>query len=310
MTLTRPRLIAGLLCLLLLLAVASLFIFGRIGPQILHSPAADAVRTYDVQESPPAAVTLPDVEPPAAPDEPNAQSAIAVTVPRNAYTYGFTFRLDRDRIAAVQERHLALCRRLGPALCRVTAMQRGGTAGGDSGANLKLQVSASLAEGFGRNLIAVASDGGGETADRSIAAEDLSRQMIDSEARIRTREVLIQRLTILLQTRSGNIEQAVAAECAINAAQEELEAARAALADMRGRVAMSALEIAYAARGPAPAAANPLAEALGQVVATAASSLGAMILIVGLFFPWAILAGLLFLLVRLVRRRRENTDEN
>jgi hypothetical protein len=312
MTLTRPRLIAGLLCLLLVLAVASLFTFGRIGPQILHSPVADAVRTYDVQEEPAPSreVTLPGIEPPAAPEEPNAQSAIAVTVPRIAYTYGFTFRLDRDRIAAVQERHLALCRRLGPALCRIIAMQRGGTADGDAGANLKLQVSAVLADGFGRNLIAVASDGGGETADRSIAAEDLSRQMIDSEARIRTREVLIQRLTILLQTRSGNIEQAVAAERAINAAQEELEAARAALADMRGRVAMSAVEIDYAARGAAPAAANPLAEALGQVVSTAASSLGAMILIVGISLPWAILGGLLFLLVRTVRRRREIGTED
>jgi hypothetical protein len=246
---------------------------------------------------------------PPVPGAPLAQSGISVTIPRIAYTYGYSFRLDRDRIAAVQERHLALCRRLGPALCRVTAMQRGGTSEADAGANLKLQVAAPLAEGFGRGLIAVASQGGGETADRSIAAEDLSRQMIDSEARIRTREVLIQRLTTLLQTRSGNIEQAVAAERAINAAQEELEAARAALADMRGRVAMSAVEIAYLARGPAPDAGNPIARAFGQVASTTASSLGAMILIVGIALPWAILGGLLILLARTVRRRREAAEE-
>jgi hypothetical protein len=311
MTLTRPRLIAGLLCLLLLLAAAFLLWSGRIGPNMMHSLASN-LRTFDVHEEPlrQETVALPKMEYiPDAPAEPSGAPAIDVTVPRIAYTYGFAFRLDGDRIAAVQERHLALCRRLGPALCRVTAMRRSGTADGDAAASLKLQVSASLADGFGRNLVAVASEGGGETVDRSIAAEDLSRQMIDSEARIRTREVLIQRLTILLQTRSGNIEQAVAAERAINAAQEELEAARAALADMRGRVAMSAVEIAYAARGAEPDPTNPIALAFGQVASTAASSLGAMILIVGMALPWAIVAGLIFLFVRIGRRRRERVED-
>jgi len=311
MTLTRPRLIAGLLCLLLLLAAALLFAFGRIGPHGLPQSPADAVRLFDVQHEPlpgidGAANDAPAQQEPGAPAE---VSAIAVTIPRIAYTFGYSFRLDRDRIAAVQERHLALCRRLGPALCRVTAMQRGGTADGDAGASLKLQVAASLAEGFGRDLVAIAGEGGGENVDRSIAAEDLSRQMIDSEARIRTREVLIQRLTGLLQTRSGNIAQAVEAERAINTAQEELEAARAALADMNGRVAMSAVEIAYVARGAAPAAVNPVSQAFDDVAATAASSLGAMILVVGVALPWALVGGLLFLAVRAIRRSREGVEK-
>jgi hypothetical protein len=278
--------------------------------------SAEALRTFDVQSEPPPAdmVALPGIDGaannvPVDEAAPSTQSAIAVSVPRIAYTFGYSFRLDRGRIAAVQERHLALCRRLGPALCRITAMQRGGTSGGDTGANLKLQVAASLAENFGRGLVAVANEGGADTVDRSIVAEDLSREMIDSEARIRTREVLIQRLTILLQTRSGNIEQAVAAERAINAAQEELDAARAALTDMRGRVAMTTVEISYVARGAAPTAGNPITEAFGEVASTAASSLGAMILIVGIVFPWAIVAGLLFLFARAVRRRRQAAGE-
>jgi hypothetical protein len=246
---------------------------------------------------------------PASPAAPVLGTTIAATQPRIAYTYGYSFRLDSLHIATIQETHLALCRRLGSALCRVTAMQRRGAPGAEAGANLRLQVAASLAESFGRGLIAVANEGGGETADRSIAAEDLSREMIDSEARIRTREILIQRLTVLLQTRSGNIEQAVDAERAINAAQEELEAARVALADMRGRVAMSAIDISYAPRGVAPDQGNPIARAFSQVASTAASSLGAMILIVGIALPWAFIGGLLLLLARAIRRRRGPADE-
>lgn len=312
--LTRPRLMASLLCLLLAVAAAILFSFGRADPFMMHRPAAeDIVRTYDVQQEP--APVLVPAAPAQEGDEPLEQSApaevsaVAVTVPRIAYTYGYSFRAERERITAVQENHLALCRRLGPALCRVTAMQRGGTSDTDAGASLKLQVAASLAERFGGNLVAIAGAGGGETVDRSIAAEDLSRQMIDSEARIRTREVLIQRLTSLLQTRSGNIAQAVEAERAINTAQEELEAARAALADMSGRVAMSAVEIAYVARGPAPASTNPVGEAFDHVASIAASSIGAMILIVGIALPWAMVGGLLFLIARAIRRRREITVE-
>lgn len=312
MALTRARLIAGLLCLLLLLATSVLLYLGRIGPVMLHSP--EPLRTFDVQAQQGSAqepVGLPSIAPeePSSADAPPAPtSAIAVTMPRIAYRYGFAFRLDVERIAAVQEGHLALCRRLGPALCRVTAMQRGGAAEGDAAANLKLQIAASLAESFGRTLVAIAGEGGGDTVDRSIAAEDLSRQMIDSAARIRTREILIQRLTVLLQTRSGNIAQAVEAERAINAAQEELEAARAALADMEGRVGMSAVEINYVARGPASRPSNPIVEAVAQVGSAAASSLGAMIVIVGIALPWALIGGLVFLAIRTIRRRRERGD--
>ena len=131
MTLTRPRLIAALLCLLLVLAAALLAWAGAIGPHVLHRSEA-MLRTFDVQEEPAPALAAP-APPMLTEDAPDADSApatppsaIAITVPRIAYTYGYKFRLDADRIAAVQERHLGLCRRLGPALCRITAMQRGG----------------------------------------------------------------------------------------------------------------------------------------------------------------------------------------
>jgi Domain of unknown function (DUF4349) len=306
MQMTRPRLIASALSALLVLALGlALFAASRSMPFMVREAAPD-VRTFDVAEAPPAAEMMSAIagpiehEPPAA----RGESAIAVAVPRIAYTYGYSFRLEGYRIAAVQERHLALCRRLGPARCRIVGMRRGGQDGEAATAALNLQVAAPLAEAFGRGLMATSAAAGAEAIDRSIAAEDLSRQMVDSEARIRTREVLIRRLTGLLETRSGNIAQAVEAERAINTAQEELDSARTWLAEMRGRVAMSAIEISYLAREPAaPAAANPVAEALDRVGSISATSLGAMILIAGIALPWLALAAGLFLLARVVRRR-------
>ncbi|HEV2817780.1 MAG TPA: DUF4349 domain-containing protein [Allosphingosinicella sp.] len=296
---SRPRLFASALSALLVAALGfALFTSSR--PPRFVADSGAGLRTYDVGEMGPPAIDGPV---PREPASGGSEAGIAVSMPRIAYTYGYSFRIDAGRIAAVQERHLALCRRLGPARCRVTSMRRGAETGEAATAALALQLSAPLAEAFGRGLMAISAAGGGETADRSIAAEDLSRQMIDSDARIRTREVLIRRLTALLATRSGNIQQAVEAERAINTAQEELEAARTLLAEMRGRVAMSAVEISYLARDPIPSAANPIADALDRVGSISTSSLGAMILLLGVALPWLILGGAVFTIVRVVRRR-------
>jgi len=262
----------------------------------------------------------------AAPVRPGAGPVIPRTPPRVAYSYGYRFRVPGDSLAAVQERHLRLCLSMGAASCRVVSMRRSETrpqaAARDYGygggqpveqspaASLEVQVAAPLADGFGRRLTASTSEAGGETVDRQIGAEDVSREMVDHEARIRTREILIRRLSTLLETRSGNIEQAVEAERAINGAQEELEAARAQLAEMRGRVAMSRIAIAYEAAGAAaaPAPDHPIATALDRIGSLTSHSLAALLLIAGLAIPWGLAGALIWTLARWYRRRADRRE--
>ena len=52
--LTRPHLIAGVLCLLLLLAAAILLSTGRFAPSMMRAP--ENLRAFDVQSEPAAAV--------------------------------------------------------------------------------------------------------------------------------------------------------------------------------------------------------------------------------------------------------------
>ena len=171
-------------------------------------------------------------------------------------------------------------------------------------------MAAPLAERFGRSLTTVARAAGGETTSRRIGAEDHSRQIVDIEARIRTRETLIRRLSTLLETRSGNIQQAVEAERAINQAQEELDAARAWLAEMRGRVVMSRIAIAYEA---APAATteehsgDPLTASWSQVSRLTVRSLAALLLVLGLTLPWAAVGYAFWWVARWHRRRQERS---
>jgi hypothetical protein len=255
-----------------------------------------------------APVTASSEEPGANPVAP--AGAIPQTAPRIAYTYGYRFRLPPAAVARLQERHLGLCRQLGDLRCRVVSMQRGEQSGGGgenaASATLALEVAAPLAARFGAALTQSAGEAGGETIDRNIAAEDLSRQMVDTEARIRTRETLIRRLSGLLETRSGNIEQAVQAERAINQAQEELDAARTWLVEMRGRVAMSKFDIGYDAVGAAAAPErNPLSTAVTNVGEVTMQSIAVLVLIAGLLAPWAAIGLLAWLALRRHRRRVE-----
>ncbi|MEA3018426.1 MAG: hypothetical protein QOI38_3148 [Sphingomonadales bacterium] len=243
---------------------------------------------------------------------------IREAAPRIAYSYAYRFRVPAAALAGVQERHLQLCLELGELRCRVVSMRRsetrpatvdhgygGGAPVEQPGAALELQVATPLAHQFGRSLGAAAGAAGGETVDRQIAAEDLSRQMVDFEARIRTRETLIRRLSALLETRSGNIQQAVEAERAINEAQEELDAARTWLAEMRGRVTMSRIAIAYEA-GPAATAGterSPFASSLAQIAALTRHSFAALLLVFGVLLPWGAIVLLVVLAARWGRRR-------
>ena len=265
---------------------------------------SEDLETTDAQESPPGEAPQRPTQPAAGNGAPE-QARPAISQPRIAYTYGYTFRLSSDTVAQVQERHLDLCRQLGPARCRIVNLERSAASGDYLTASTTMQVAAPIARGFGDRLASTAAEAGGEAVERSISGEDLSRQMIDAEARIRTREALIRRLTTLLETRSGNIQQAVEAERAINTAQEELDAARGWLAEMRTRVDMSTFDIRYASGAPlGGGVGDPLRHALSDVGSLAARSLAALILLVGVVLPWA-LAGLgVFYTVRRVRRRR------
>ncbi|HEY0012074.1 MAG TPA: DUF4349 domain-containing protein [Allosphingosinicella sp.] len=303
----RPLILAAALAAGTLAVAPVVFLLAPEQVQVVR----EDLKMFDV-ESPgggvayaPAAVEAPSAEPgrnPVAPD-----GAIAQTAPRIAYTYGYRFRLPSVAVAQLQERHLGLCRQLGDRRCRVLSMRRGEQSGGGeedaASAALALEVAAPLAARFGAALTQSAGNAGGETIDRTIAAEDLSRQMVDTEARIRTRETLIRRLSALLETRSGNIEQAVQAERAINQAQEELDSARTWLAEMRGRVAMSKFEIGYDAVGAtAVPERNAFAAAFATVGTVTVQSLAVLVLIGGLLAPWATIGLLIWLAVRRHRR--------
>lgn len=225
-----------------------------------------------------------------------ASSNIPTTEPQIAYSYTYGYRLGSGEIDAVQAKHVALCDKLGRLRCRIATMQKSSVDGEFSNATLQLMVDAKIARAFGGELDKAVSDAGGETSDRGIQAEDLSKQMIDTQARINAKQALADRLLTLIKTGGGKVGDLVEAERAFAEAQEELDAARSNMAEMQGRVALSKVEISYTSRNASGGFLRPVREAFSEGGRAMGTSIGALVTFVIVVIPWvALLAVLLWI---------------
>jgi len=237
--------------------------------------------------------------------KPETKDALSAHVPQLAYRYRLSYRLQGDAIARAQDSHVALCRDLGPARCQLVAMERSAKDDSFPVASLKLRVATAIAPAFATRLGEAVTSAGGRALDTNVAADDVSKEIVDTQARIRQRELLVQRMTEILRSRSGKLAELVETERSVAQAQEELDQAKAWLAELQGRVALSDFDIHYEA-----ASVTRTQSAAGSFADSASGSLavfvnGMTLLANALIFvaPWALLILGGFWAFRAVRRR-------
>jgi len=160
-----------------------------------------------------------------------------------AYSYAYGFRIGRDRIAELQQAHIASCDALG-AKCRVLRVSQSRT-DWDGFGEVKLQVAAGEVGAFAKALSEPADKLGGELISSVRDGEDLSDTIIDAEAHLQSRLVLRDKLTAILKASTGSVAELIKAEQAVSDVNEEIDAARSKLASYRTRIAMSAVSIRY-----------------------------------------------------------------
>jgi hypothetical protein len=211
--------------------------------------------------------------------------------PQIAYRYDRLYRAEADGIAALQDRHIALCDRAGPAACRIESQK---TADADTGQNSSLILS--VAAGRARLLLAQLDQqviaNGGTVQASGAEADDLATRIVDVEARLRAKQALVDRLLAIIRTRNGSIKDVVAAEHAFADAQGDLESAQGELALMRRKVARSTITLTYVAPAGLRTSLN---QTVLPAVDEASSLLGASVAvllrlaIIGL--PWLLVLG-------------------
>ncbi len=242
----------------------------------------------------------------------DAPPKLPISIPKLAYAYALTYLLPGDKIAVTQDAHRDLCEEMGPARCQLLALDRGIGNEQSSNASLKLRVASSEARRFQILLEHDVTEAGGRTENAKIATDEVSKQIVDTQARIRQRELLVARLTEALRTRNGTPTDLLAAERGVTQAQEELDQAKSWLSELQGRVAMSEFDIRYGAIAP-----SATTEGVGAQLGEAVQGSGAVFLI-GLRFvlslviyllPWFLLIGLPVFALRGLRKRRLAIDK-
>ena len=216
---------------------------------------------------------------------------IPVSLPKIAYVFDYGFRLAGEDIPALQQKHADMCEAQGPYACRILSMSQDGEPGDYTRGTLQLAVASDKARGFGTKLGEAAQAVEAEATGATIAGEDLSKAIVDTEARLRSRVVLRDRLLEVLQTRRGTVAELVEAERSVARVNEEIDQARSWLEEMKTRVAYSRVNIAYESGAPSASGfVEPIRDALGSVGAILGTVIAGLILFGALAIPLALLA--------------------
>jgi hypothetical protein len=235
------------------------------------------------------------------PAEPGAPVAAPAEAAMMAYAYKEVMWAPADRVKPLMEADQKLCIAAGPATCQVVAVHQSNSEVVGVQATLELRaVPAWIAMLRGR-LEGDLKSAGGHMIASQVTSEDLTRSIVDGEARLRAQITLRDRLQKLLAERPGKLGDLLDVERELARVQGEIDSAQSTLAVMRTRVATSTLSLTYRSFRPpseAQGAWAPLVEAGREVTETLADSLGTLVRVVVWLAPWALLVGLPLWLLR------------
>jgi hypothetical protein len=224
--------------------------------------------------------------------------------PRIAYSYVVTYAFDKRTVARVQGRQIALCRGLGPKKCLVVKSSLNTPGPNDHIVmdQAVLLVDARMANEINRQLDTLAQSDGATLSNRQVEAEDVTRQVIDTDARVRAKQALAERLLVVIRSGNGKVSELVEAERAYATTQEELDSARAAQADLAQRVAMSRISINYAF-DDTPGRGSPIRTSLAEAGDTLNMSVAALLTAIVAALPWLFAGAIGITLIRWIRRK-------
>lgn len=131
----------------------------------------------------------------------------------------------------------------------------------------------------------------GEVRSRSSESTDVKDEYVDVEARIKTLTASIERMRDLM-SQTDDIKQIIELETALSARQADLDALQARMNDLKGRIAMSPVQVSLST-GDDPYYEEPgIAGAFKQAWNDFKSSATVLVRAVGALLPWVLIGGL------------------
>ena len=227
-----------------------------------------------------------------------------------AYRYSYGFSLPGEAVAPTAERHTQACMQAGPARCQVLGSDTSQYGGDRIRASLRFRAEPGWLEEFLEEVEGDIDAAKGRVVSSDMSAEDLTRSILDTDARLKAQTTLRDRLQDLLASRDGELADLLAVERELARVQGEIESATTTLNVLRQRVNMSEVAFNYMTRDQAVTDSTfaPLGRALRGFVSNVVNGLAVLINAVSFLLPILLLLGIpLWFLVRGYRRRRTRT---
>jgi len=225
-----------------------------------------------------------------------------------AYRYGFGLVMPSASVKATADKHMQICRDAGPSKCQITGSNTNNYSETDIRANLSLRAEPDWLQTFITGMKADVAEVDGRVESENTSVEDLTRAILDTDARLKAQRTLRTRLGNLLETRDAKLPDLLALERELARVQAEIESATANLKALRARVSMSVVNLGYTSERVAVSrsAISPIGAALKDFVGTVSEGLAGVIRFFAAILPWMIFVILpsLFLLRWFWRRRK------
>lgn len=223
-----------------------------------------------------------------------------------AYTYALGLEIPSERLTGVMDRHIQACQAAGPRVCQLITSNRSGSPDSDMNGFVSLRAEPTWLNTFKAGIAAQADEAGGRVDSENTTSEDLTRQIVDTEARLRAQTTLRDRLQELLRTSRGRLSDLLEVERELARVQGEIDSVQSQLAVMRTRVSMSELTLSYhsSPRSVGSDTFEPLRQAFASFLGIIVGGFAAIIVIIAGLIPFAIvLIPVVWLLLRWRRSR-------
>ncbi|MEM5518666.1 DUF4349 domain-containing protein [Henriciella sp. AS95] len=244
---------------------------------------------------------------PVRPDTPDAEPGAEQYI---AYSHSLGLKLPKGGVDAMMQAHVDACKSAGTNTCIVINSNTYSYDEDQVNGNVSLRAKPEWIEQFLGAVDEATEAAGGEITSRSTRADDLTRQIIDTDSRLDAQRTLQGRLEGLLERRDGTLGDLLQIERELARVTGDIESIEAQLKALRLRVSMSSLDISYETIIPpfSSSRSNPLGEAFGDFFYNLSAAIGAVITAFAVGLPWLLLLGVfLWIWLKLIWPRMRGT---
>ncbi|MDP3492540.1 MAG: DUF4349 domain-containing protein [Hyphomonadaceae bacterium] len=223
-----------------------------------------------------------------------------------AYTYNYGFKVPANGMQGLLDTHKKQCEDAGPSKCYVVNSSISGLGEDQSYGQMTIRGSADWVRTFRTGMVDGLKPFNATLDSNSDSAEDLTVNIVDSEARLRSLKTMRDRLEQLLRDRPGKLGDLLEIEREFARVQGEIDSSESILAQMKLRVAMSVISLGYTASFPPGSESvwRPVGDAFGGFEASFAGAFAGIIRFIAEILPVLIIGGLaIFGVVSLLRWR-------